>query len=64
MNAWPVKDLVYIGLIVFNLGAVIGTIRYVLKRIERDLSNIFGRLSENEKEIAEVRGKLNGKKDK
>ena len=64
MNAWPVKDIVYVGLIIFNLGGVIWVTRHVLKTVERDLSNIFGRLSENEKEIAEVRGKLNGKKDK
>ena len=64
MNAWQTKDIVYLGLIVFNMGAVVATLLYVVKRIERDLGNIFIRLSANEKEIAEVKGKLNGKKDK
>jgi len=64
MNAWQTKDIVYLGLIVFNMGAVVGTLLYVVKRIERDLGNIFGRLIANEKEIAEVRGEMKGKKDK
>ncbi len=64
MNAWPTKDIIYLGLIVFNMGAVLGTLLYIVKRIERELSNIFGRLSENEKKIAEVKGSLAGKKDK
>lgn len=64
MNAWPAKDIVYLGLIVFNMGVVVGTLLYVIKRLERDLRNIFSRLIDNEKEISEIRGELKSKKDK
>lgn len=64
MTAWPTKDIIYLGLIVFNMGAVVGTLLYVVKRIERDLRIIFDKLSANEIEIAEVKGSLVGKKDK
>ena len=64
MNTWPAKDIVYLGLIVFNMGVVVGTLLYVVKRIERDLGNIFSRLNANAVEIALVKGSLDGKKDK
>ena len=56
MSTWPLRDIVYLGLIIFNLGGYILVTRHVLKTVERDLSNIFLRLSANEKDIAEVRG--------
>ena len=64
MNEWPLREIIYFSLIAFNLGGMILTMRYVLKTVERDLSDIFIRLRMNEKDIAEIRGKLNGKKDK
>ena len=64
MNTWPVKDVVYICLIIFNLGGVIWVARHVVKTVERDLVVIFERLKVHGEDIAEIRGKLNGKKDK
>ncbi|MBA7533687.1 hypothetical protein ES705_25930 [subsurface metagenome] len=64
MSTWPLREVIYLALIIFNLGGMILTMRYVLKTVERDLSDIFIRLRKNEKNIAEIRGKLNGKKDK
>ncbi len=64
MSTWPIRDVVYFALIIFNLGGVIWVARHVQKTVERRLDNIFGRLSEVEKLAARNEGKLNGKKDK
>ena len=62
MNTWPLKDIVYVASIIFSLGAVIGTMRYVIKTVERRLDNIFARLSAVEIIAAHNKGRLNGKK--
>jgi len=66
MNAWPLQNIVFFVILIFNVGFTMGIYfnhirhnRKALERVEENIDKLFSIANNNRDRISRIEGKLN-----